>query len=134
MPRRSKPKETKRDWRWWANTLLNGAVVLSMVLGTIFVFAGMPTRSTQQLPTVELPTLVPTLVPPTLPPPAPPATATPKASADYQFAVAGDSRDGDVVYSKLLQHVASDGSAFLIHTGDLVPSATKDEWSKFRDL
>jgi hypothetical protein len=114
--------------------VLNGAVVLSMVLGTIFVFAGMPTRSTQQLPTVELPTLVPTLVPPTLPPPAPPATPTPKASADYQFAVAGDSRDGDVVYSKLLQHVASDGSAFLIHTGDLVPSATKDEWSKFRDL
>jgi hypothetical protein len=127
MPRRSKPKETKRDWRWWANTLLNGAVVISMVLGTIFVFAGMPTRSTQQLPTVELPTLAPTTVPPTL---SPPATPTPKASANYQFAVPGISRDGDVVYSKLLQRVAGDGSAFLIHTGDLVPSGTKDEWSR----
>ena len=136
MPRRIKPKETKRDWRWWASTLLNGAVVVSMVLGTIFVFAGVsPTRNT--LPTQEVPTAAPTTVaPPTLAPPtsAPPATPTPKASADYQFAVAGDSRDGDVVYSKLLKRVASDGNAFLIHTGDLVPNGTTDEWLKFRDM
>jgi predicted phosphodiesterase len=130
MPRRIKPKETKRDWRWWASTLLNGAVVVSMVLGTIFVFAGVPTRSAP--PTLEVPTAAPTAVaPPTL---APPATPTPKSSADYQFAVAGDSRDGDVVYSKLLKRVASDGNAFLIHTGDLVPNGTTDEWLKFRDM
>jgi hypothetical protein len=127
MPRRSKPKETKRDWRWWASTLLNGAVVVSMVIGTIFVFAGVPTRTAPQAPTNELPTLAPTTI---APPTAPPATPTPKASADYQFAVAGDSRDGDVVYSKLFQRGAGDGSAFLIHTGDLVPSGTKDEWSR----
>ena len=78
MPRRIKPKETKRDWRWWASTLLNGAVVLSMVLGTVFVFAGVPTRSA--LPTLEVPTAAPaTVAPPTL---APPATPTPKANLE----------------------------------------------------
>ncbi len=93
MPRRIKPKETKRDWRWWTNILLNSAVVLSMVLGTVFVFAGVPTPSA--LPTLEVPTAAPpTVAPPT---PAPSATPTPKASVDYQFAVAGDSRDGDVM-------------------------------------
>ena len=75
MPRRIKPKETKRDWRWWASMFLNSAVVLSMVLGTIFVFAGVPTQSAP--PTPEVPTAAPTtVVPPTL---APPVTPTPKA-------------------------------------------------------
>jgi hypothetical protein len=124
MPRRIKPKETKRDWRWWASTLLNGAVVVSMVLGTIFVFAGVPTRA---VPTLEVPTAAPTTVaPPTVAPPpvAPSATPTPKASADYQFAVTGISRDGDVVYNKLLKRFTSDATAVLIHTGDLMPSRT----------
>jgi len=99
MPRRIKPKEAKRDWRWWANTVLNGAVVLSMVLGTVFVFAGLPTRTAPQAPTIELPTLAPTTIaPPTAPPSA---TPTPQASADYQFAAAGISRDGDVVFSRV---------------------------------
>lgn len=130
MPRRLKPKETKRDWRWWANTVRNGAVVVSMVLGTIFLFAVVPTRTAPELPTLEVPTLAPTTVPttaPTLPPTVPPsATPTPKASADYQFAVAGDFPGGDAVYGKLLQRVASDGNAFLIHAGDLVPDGTKE--------
>ena len=130
MPRRIKPKETKRDWRWWANIVLNSAVVLSMVLGTIFVFAGVPTQ-TQTLPTLEVPTAAPpTAVPPTVPP----ATPTPKASVDYQFAVAGDSRDGDFIYRKILDRVARDGNAFLIHTGDLVSSGTMEEWSSWREL
>jgi hypothetical protein len=75
MPRRIKPKETKRDWRWWTNTLLNGAVVLSMVFGSILVFAGVPTASTQPLPTIEVPTAAP-------PTGVPPATPTPKAGLD----------------------------------------------------
>jgi serine/threonine-protein phosphatase CPPED1 len=135
MPRRIKPKETKRDWRWWTSMLLNGAVVLSMVLGTIFVFAGVPTRSA--VPTLEVPTAAPTTVaPPTIAPPtsAPSATPTPTASAYFQFAVAGDSRDGDVVYSKVLERVAREGNAFLIHTGDLVSNGTKEEWLNFRSL
>ncbi|MEW5718002.1 MAG: hypothetical protein AB1817_05195 [Chloroflexota bacterium] len=107
MPRRIKPKETKRDWRWWANILLNSAVVLSMVLGTVFVFAGVPTQSA---PPTEVPTAAPTTIAP--PTPVPSATPTPKASVNYQFAVAGDSRDGDVIYGKLLQRVASDGNVF----------------------
>jgi 3',5'-cyclic AMP phosphodiesterase CpdA len=127
MPRRIKLKETKRDWRWWTSMLLNGAVVLSMVFGSIIVFTGLTPR--QAIPTIEVPTAAPaTVAPPTL---APAATPTPKASVNYQFAVAGDSRGGDAIYSKILERVARDGSAFLIHTGDLVPSDTPDNWSHF---
>jgi hypothetical protein len=85
MPRRIKPKETKRDWRWWANILLNSAVVLSMVLGTVIVFAGVPTSS-QSAPPSQAPTVAPTIL---APPTVPLVTPTPKASADYQIAVAG---------------------------------------------
>lgn len=77
MSRRIKPKETKRDWRWWTNILLNGAVVVSMVFGSILVFTGVrPAASTQPLPTIEAPTLAPTT-------PLPAATPTPKASLDF---------------------------------------------------
>lgn len=98
MSRRSS-KPTKRDWRWYAALALNGAVALSMVLGTVFLFAGAPTQRTTA-PTLEVPTAGPTVAPnvatpvPTVAPPTP----TPKASAqDYTFAVVGDSQDGDVV-------------------------------------
>lgn len=78
MPRRIKPKETKRDWRWWASTLLNGAVVVSMVLGTVIVFAGVPMQSAP--PTLEVPTAAPTAVaPPTV---VPSVTPTPKANLE----------------------------------------------------
>jgi len=131
MPRRAKPKATKRDWRWYASFGLNAAVALSMVMGTIFLFGGASTP--RQAPPTEVPTVAPTVPPSPVVTPAP--TPTPKASAgDYQFAVAGDSRDGDVIYTKLLNRVASDGNAFLIHLGDLVPNGTKDDWLNFRDL
>jgi hypothetical protein len=143
MPRRSKPKAQKRDMRWWLSTLLNGAVALSMVLGTVFLFTGAP-RPTP--PTIEAPTAAPnssvlTPVPlPTSPPAAPTVapptpTPTPKANvSDFNFAVAGDSRDGDAIYSQLLQRVSSDGSAFLIHLGDMVPTGSASDWSSFHDL
>jgi hypothetical protein len=70
MPRRARPRETKRDWRWWANILLNGAVVVSMVFGSVLVFTGLTPRQT--LPTIEAPTVAPTI-------PAPAPTPTPKA-------------------------------------------------------
>ncbi|MCI0477327.1 MAG: hypothetical protein L0Y55_13855 [Anaerolineales bacterium] len=83
MPRRIKPKETKRDWRWWTSMLLNGAVVVSMVFGSILVFAGVPTASTQPLPTLEAPTVAP-------PTGVPPATPTPKAGIDVSAFVQVD--------------------------------------------
>ena len=123
MPRRVDPsKKTKRDWRWYASIGLNGIVALSMILGTVFLFTGAPTRS---IPTIEVPTAAPATAVPTLAPTPAPPTPTPKASAsNYTFAVVGDSRDGDVVYKKVLNQVMSDGSELLIHTGDLVPSGT----------
>lgn len=112
MPRRSKPKARKRDWRWYASLALNGAVALSMVLGTIFVFTGAPPPAP---PPIEVPTLAPDTPVPTPTPSSAPATSTPvppsptpKAHvSDYtpleragalNFAVAGYSRDGDAVY------------------------------------
>ncbi len=133
MPRRVDPRKKKRDWRWYASFGLNALVALSMVLGTVFLFTGAPAPRAAPPPTIELPTLAPTVPTNVAPTPAP-ATPTPQANADYQFAVAGDSRDGDVIYRRLLDRVASDGNAFLIHTGDLVPSGSKEDWLNFREL
>ncbi len=100
MPKRVDPKKKRRDWRWYASFGMNVLLALSMVLGTVFLFTGAPTRSAAPPPTLEVPTLAPPTLPSnTAPTPAPP-TPTPKASvSDYAFAVAGDSRDGDVIYS-----------------------------------
>ncbi|CAG0947357.1 hypothetical protein ANRL1_04007 [Anaerolineae bacterium] len=62
MPKRSAPKATKRDWRWWLMTGLNGLVVLSMVIGTFLIFAP-PPAPRANVPTIEVPTLAPTPVP-----------------------------------------------------------------------
>ncbi len=61
MPKRSAPKATKRDWRWWTMTGLNGLVVLSMVIGTFLIFA--PPTQRSAVPTIAVPTLAPTPVP-----------------------------------------------------------------------
>ena len=137
MPKRSKTQQTKRDWRWYASFILNGAVALSMVVGTVLLFAPPPRPSA--LPTLEVPTAAPTSpiinpvpnVAPTIAPPSP----TPKASAtNYDFAVTGDSRDGDAVYLRVLDRVMKDGSEFLIHTGDLVASDSQENWTNFQNL
>jgi predicted phosphodiesterase len=136
MPKRIDPKKQRRDWRWWANVGLNGLVALSMVLGTVFVFTGIGTPRAAP-PTLEVPTAAPNFAPTPLPTVAPttaPPTPTPKASLDYSFAVAGDSRDGDAIFAKILKQVASEPIAFLIHTGDLVPSGSIENWENFRTL
>ncbi len=101
MPRRSKPKAQQRDLRWWLSMLLNGAVALSMVLGTVFLFTGAP-RPTP--PTIEAPTAAPnspvlTPAPPAAPTVAPPTpTPTPKANvSDYNIAVAGRGAPGTAI-------------------------------------
>ncbi len=96
MPRRSKPKVQKRDWRWYASFGLNAAVALSMVLGTVFLFTGGSiVQRSAAVPTLDISTAAPNgNVAPTLgatpaeqptnapaaPNPAPPSP-TPKASA-----------------------------------------------------
>ncbi|MBI5303519.1 MAG: hypothetical protein HY868_15400 [Chloroflexi bacterium] len=69
MPRRYSPQQKKRDWRWYVNIGLNGAVVLSMVIGTVLIFA--PPQPPPVAPTIVAPTAGPTPIP----------TATPRAYA-----------------------------------------------------
>lgn len=146
MPRRSKPKRQVRDWRWWAAFILNAAVALSMVLGTIFLFGGV-SAPRSAVPTIEVPTAVPGSTPAsptsTETPVPPAATPTPQASAapptvasagSLNFAVVGDNRDGDAVYKEILAAVSKDGSAFLVNLGDMVPSGTKDDWDNFTGM
>ncbi|MBI5650007.1 MAG: hypothetical protein HZC40_06090 [Chloroflexi bacterium] len=76
MPRRATPKQQKRDWRWYVLMSINGLVVLSMVIGTVLIFAP-PPPPRPNIPTIEVPTLIPTPV----------VTPTPKpmSFADYTF-------------------------------------------------
>ncbi len=98
MPRRSKAKSQKRDWRFYMSLVLNGAVALSMVVGTVFIFGGAPTPQ-QSVPTLEVPTLAPTTVP--VPSATPAARAgdfiQPDKSGWINIAVPGNSRDGDII-------------------------------------
>ncbi len=142
MPKRGKPKSERRDWRWYASFVLNAFVALSMVIGTVFLFTGGST--TQSPPAITpIPTSVGAVTPTPAPAPANPTPTPTKTSLDLTppsgagsltFAVAGDSRDGDVIYSKVLARVMKDGNAFLIHTGDLVGSDTTDQWANFQGL
>ncbi len=148
MPRRIKPKKEVRDWRWYASFALNAAVALSMVLGTIFLFGGVSTPAPASVPTISVPTEVPSSGAPAVAPTATPVTqpaatptpqasagpASPVASAALNFAVVGDSRDGDAVFKEVLKDVSKDGSEFLIHLGDIVPRGTKDDWDNFTNL
>ncbi len=146
MPKRSKPKSQKRDWRWFASLALNGAVALSMVLGTVLLFSGPPAPPP---PTIAPPTqpagstgasIVPTPTPasaPAAPTPAPTSSALdsspPDAVGALNFAVAGDARDGEVVFGRLLERVQNDGNAFLVLLGDLVTRGSTSNWLAFRE-
>jgi len=78
MPRRSSPKQQKRDWRWYMLMGINGLVVLSMVIGTVLIFAP-PQPARPNIPTLAVPTLIPT--------PVVTPTPTPRAMsfADFTF-------------------------------------------------
>ena len=90
----------------------------------------------------ELSTETPTepVVGPQLPTETPQATPTPSADAAppvggaFVFAVAGDSRSGPKVYRRVLDAVSTDGSEFLVHTGDLVNEGTEAQWLDFQAL
>lgn len=72
MPKRSKPKSQRRDWRWYASFALNAAVALSMVLGTVFLFTGGSVAQQAPVvpPTVTVGAPAPTVVPTATPKPA----------------------------------------------------------------
>ena len=140
MSRRSKSKQQKRDWRWWASFVLNGAVALSMVLGTVFLFTGGSVG--QQAPyvpptaTVGAPVAAPTATPAVSPTPASSLSGTsapPAAVGQLNFAVAGDSRGGEAILAKIFDSVSTDGSEFLIHLGDYVNIDSEADWTRFAD-
>ena len=116
-----------------------------------------PSSSPPALPTLALPTVQATepVVGPVLPTatavtvsPTPAYTATPTptlaitptytptpsgAGLEWIFAVCGDSRDGPAIYRRVLEAVATDGSRFLVHTGDLVNRGTEAQWQAFQE-
>ncbi len=49
----------------------------------------------------------------------------------FQFAVLGDSRDGEKVYAYLIKRILERKPDFIIHLGDMVPSPRETEWQAF---
>jgi 3',5'-cyclic AMP phosphodiesterase CpdA len=61
----------------------------------------------------------------------PPTEGATSGERDFTFAVCGDNRDGPEVYRQVLERVQEDGSAFLIHTGDLVSYGSEARFQEF---
>ncbi len=112
-------------------------VVISMVAGGLFLTLFPPSEQ-RSPPTVTRPaTAVPTYTPTVMPVGDPAATPIPlgsKDEEDFVFAVCGNSQGGDAVYREILRRVKEDGAAFLVHTGNLVPSGQADQFQAFAGL
>lgn len=54
--------------------------------------------------------------------------------SSFQFALIGDSRDGDNVYSKLIQAILKRKPNFIIHLGDMISKPGEKEWQHFFNL
>jgi hypothetical protein len=52
----------------------------------------------------------------------------------FQFAVIGDSRDGEKVYSRLIQKILDRRPSFMIHLGDMIPKPAEKEWQAFFEI
>ena len=52
----------------------------------------------------------------------------------YQFAVLGDSRDGDRVYQQLLRRILWRRPDFIVHVGDMIPQPGQKEWKTFFEI
>jgi hypothetical protein len=52
----------------------------------------------------------------------------------FQFAMVGDSRDGEKVYAQLMKRIVERKPHFLIHLGDMIPHSGEKEWQKFFEI
>jgi hypothetical protein len=52
----------------------------------------------------------------------------------FQFAMVGDSRDGEKVYAQLMKRILERKPHFLIHLGDMIPHPSEKEWQKFFEI
>jgi 3',5'-cyclic AMP phosphodiesterase CpdA len=52
----------------------------------------------------------------------------------FQFAVIGDSRDGEKVYIRLLEKILERKPDFIIHLGDMIAKPDEKEWQQFFNL
>jgi Calcineurin-like phosphoesterase len=52
----------------------------------------------------------------------------------FQFAMVGDSRDGEKVYAQLMKRILERKPHFLIHLGDMIPHPGEKEWQKFFEI
>jgi predicted phosphodiesterase len=100
-------------------------------------------EATQPVVSPEVPTEAPTVTPtiqatePPLGPVLPtetPTTTPASASLGFTFAICGDSRGHPEIYRRVLDAVTTDGSTFLIHTGDLVNEGTESLWQEVQHI
>jgi hypothetical protein len=52
----------------------------------------------------------------------------------FQFAMIGDSRDGEKVYTQLMKRILERKPDFLIHLGDIIPKPHEKEWQAFFEI
>lgn len=52
----------------------------------------------------------------------------------FQFAIVGDNRDGEKVYTQLMKAVLERKPHFLIHLGDMIPYPHEREWQAFFEI
>jgi len=52
----------------------------------------------------------------------------------FQFALIGDTRDGEKVYVRLLRRALEGKPHFLIHLGDMIPNPGEKEWHAFFEI
>ena len=52
----------------------------------------------------------------------------------FQFAIIGDNRDGERVYTQLMKDIVERKPHFLIHLGDMIPHPHEREWQAFFEI
>jgi 3',5'-cyclic AMP phosphodiesterase CpdA len=114
-------------------------VVVSMVAGGLLITLFPPSERTSSATATRPATAIPTFTPTVTATPIGDPVATPiplggKDEESFTFAVCGDSQGGNAVYGEILRRVEKDGVAFLVHTGNLVPSGQADQFQAFAEL
>ena len=52
----------------------------------------------------------------------------------FQFAIVGDSRDGEKVYTQFIQRILERKPGFIIHLGDMITKPHEKEWKEFFEM